>query len=283
MKNAKKISVLILAALMASCMAGCSNSDSSSVAENETVSTTTSATTTTTTAATTTTAHESTTTTTTAPAEEPEKPRTSINEKNGATYLLIEGTYRKLDSKGAIRLACETERLEDTLANLRLLPKDREIVIATSREENYPYDKLNEALEGFEQVRAEWSGDDLSGVEQLTNLTGLDLSGFGGDDLSPISNLTNLTTLELGRHKVDDVTVFYNLKNLKELTIRLDEKYLVEKHYTEDDMAYHAGYVNTEDTYNEVDYSNSEIKKLCDKLDDCALHFEYENEYDYGK
>ncbi|OON99380.1 MAG: hypothetical protein ATN35_12945 [Epulopiscium sp. Nele67-Bin004] len=67
--------------------------------------------------------------------------------------------------------------------------------------------------------------EDLSALQNLTNLTHLDLSWNEITDVSKLSNLTNLTTLILHGNDIEDVTPLQNLVNLELLNI---ERTLVE-------------------------------------------------------
>ena len=59
----------------------------------------------------------------------------------------------------------------------------------------------------------------LKGVENLTNLTNLQLKNCSISDLSGISKLTKLETLELSNNKISDISELSTLKNLKKITL----------------------------------------------------------------
>ncbi|EAG1723501.1 internalin [Listeria monocytogenes] len=61
---------------------------------------------------------------------------------------------------------------------------------------------------------------DISGVENLTNLTRLELFHNQISDVSPLSNLTSLDELSLSSNQISDVSPLSNLTNLSDL--RLD-------------------------------------------------------------
>ncbi|EKZ4846025.1 leucine-rich repeat domain-containing protein [Listeria monocytogenes] len=55
---------------------------------------------------------------------------------------------------------------------------------------------------------------DISGVENLTNLTVLNLNNNQLNDISPLSNLTNLDELSLGSNHISDISPVASLTNL---------------------------------------------------------------------
>ena len=81
-----------------------------------------------------------------------------------------------------------------------------------------------ESLKDFknlEVIRGNGGADSeiLKGVENLTNLTNLQLKNCSISDLSGISKLTKLETLELSNNKISDISELSTLKNLKKITL----------------------------------------------------------------
>ncbi|EKZ3830378.1 leucine-rich repeat domain-containing protein [Listeria monocytogenes] len=60
---------------------------------------------------------------------------------------------------------------------------------------------------------------DISGVENLTNLSELILESNQISDISPVANLTNLTVLNLNNNQLNDISPLSNLTNLDELSL----------------------------------------------------------------
>ncbi len=58
---------------------------------------------------------------------------------------------------------------------------------------------------------------DLSGLENATNLTELDLEGNRISDISALSSLTNLTELDLENNQISDISALSSLTNLTKL------------------------------------------------------------------
>lgn len=258
MENKKKLLSVFLCGAMALSMVGCGNTD-----ESEKKTTTKEETTTTAVTNVTTEAEATTTTvaTTTAPKVTTEKPATSINEKNGEEYVLIEGSYRKLSKTNALILTCKSERLDVTFDNLNKISEDVEIVICPSSEEDYPYEELAKVVSRFKNLTLDWSGN---------------------DNLESLQYFTNATDIELNNVIVNDVSVFYNLTKLKHLEFGIGENYIVQENYKPDDWAVINGLVTTSDTYNVVPY-NEELKTLSDKLKDCHIKYKYDYNYQDAK
>ena len=61
--------------------------------------------------------------------------------------------------------------------------------------------------------------DDISGLENFTNLESLDLSYQAISDLSPLTGLTKLVTLSLGDNPIADLTPLAHLTSLKALAL----------------------------------------------------------------
>ena len=59
----------------------------------------------------------------------------------------------------------------------------------------------------------------LTGLEDATNLTGLDLAGNNISDISPIAGLTKLISLDLGKNSISDISAVIGLTNLTTLIL----------------------------------------------------------------
>ena len=59
----------------------------------------------------------------------------------------------------------------------------------------------------------------LTGLEDATNLTGLDLAGNNISDISPVAGLTKLISLDLGKNSISDISAVVGLTNLTTLTL----------------------------------------------------------------
>ena len=59
----------------------------------------------------------------------------------------------------------------------------------------------------------------LSGLEDATNLTGLDLAGNNISDISPVAGLTRLISLNLGKNSISDISAVVGLTNLTTLIL----------------------------------------------------------------
>ncbi len=60
---------------------------------------------------------------------------------------------------------------------------------------------------------------DLSPLANLSNLTGINLSGTNVNDIKPLANLTNLQILYLSDTEVSDIKPLANLKNLRAIAL----------------------------------------------------------------
>ena len=60
---------------------------------------------------------------------------------------------------------------------------------------------------------------DLTGLEDATNLTGLNLAGNNISDISPVAGLTKLISLDLGKNLISDISAVVGLTNLTTLTL----------------------------------------------------------------
>ena len=61
---------------------------------------------------------------------------------------------------------------------------------------------------------------DISGIENMVNLTEFDLSQNATADITPVENLTNLTRLDLAQNSIEDITPIANLTNLTYLRLK---------------------------------------------------------------
>ena len=59
----------------------------------------------------------------------------------------------------------------------------------------------------------------LTGLEDATNLTVLDLAGNNISDISPVAGLTKLISLDLGKNSISDISAVVGLTNLTTLTL----------------------------------------------------------------
>ena len=59
----------------------------------------------------------------------------------------------------------------------------------------------------------------LTGLEDATNLTGLDLAGNNISDISPVAGLTKLISLDLGKNSISDISAVMGLTNLTTLIL----------------------------------------------------------------
>ena len=59
----------------------------------------------------------------------------------------------------------------------------------------------------------------LTGLEDATNLTGLDLAGNNISDISPVAGLTKLISLDLGKNSISDISAVVGLTNLTTLIL----------------------------------------------------------------
>ena len=64
------------------------------------------------------------------------------------------------------------------------------------------------------QLKAFRRINDISGIDNLTHLTTLELTNYGIRDISSLESLTNLTTLRLSGNKISDINSLMGLTNL---------------------------------------------------------------------
>ncbi|EAF9641675.1 internalin [Listeria monocytogenes] len=110
--------------------------------------------------------------------------------------------------------------LPDKISAIFLDANLAEVIRDTLRKSSVDDIVTQAELDTISSLRAQYVGIvNLSGMENLTNLTELYLYNNQISDISPLSNLTNLNTLYLWDNQISDISPLSNLTNLDNLAL----------------------------------------------------------------